>query len=236
MKLLRPALLCIATLILTAAAHAAGPETFKVSEFTFKRPASWEWVEVASAMRKAQLKVTAKDAKEPGEVVFFFFGPQSGGTKANVDRWLGQFEEGRDKINAKTEEKTVGKVKVKTSTAWTEGTPEFEGVNLKTLFERLGAGPRNSTYPFIDKRDDVSGNVRPWGMGPRVPMYVISPWSRGGWVSSEVFDHTSVGRFIEARFGVTIPAITPWSRAVSGDLTSAFDFKTPNREVFPRLP
>ena len=44
--------------------------------------------------------------------VFPTFGPQSGGTKANVDRWLGQFEEGRDKINAKIEEKTVGKVKI----------------------------------------------------------------------------------------------------------------------------
>lgn len=112
MKLLRPALLCLSTLWLAATLHAAGPETFKVSEFTFKRPGTWEWVEVTSSMRKAQLKVTAKDAKEPGEVVFFFFGPQSGGTKANVDRWFGQFEEGRDKINAKTDEKNVGKVKV----------------------------------------------------------------------------------------------------------------------------
>ncbi len=111
-QLLRPALLCMSALWLTATVHAAGPETFKVSEFTFKRPGSWDWVEVASQMRKAQLKVTAKDAKEPGEVVFFFFGPQSGGTKANVDRWFGQFEEGRDKINAKTDEKNVGKVKV----------------------------------------------------------------------------------------------------------------------------
>jgi len=110
MKLLCSTL--FASLALTLAAHAAGPETFKVSEFTFKRPGSWEWVEVQSQMRKAQLKVTAKDAKEPGEVVFFFFGPQSGGTKANVDRWLGQFEEGRDKINAKIEEKKVGKAVV----------------------------------------------------------------------------------------------------------------------------
>lgn len=101
-----------ASFALVFAASAAGPETFKVSEFTFKRPASWEWVEVQSQMRKAQLKVTAKDAKEPGEVVFFFFGPQSGGTKANVDRWLGQFEEGRDKINAKIEEKKIGKAVV----------------------------------------------------------------------------------------------------------------------------
>ncbi len=112
MKLLRSLLFCCAAISLITAAQAAGPETFKVSEFTFKRPGSWEWVEVASQMRKAQLKVTSKEAKEPGEVVFFFFGPQSGGTKANVDRWLGQFEEGRDKINAKIEEKTVGKVKV----------------------------------------------------------------------------------------------------------------------------
>jgi len=101
-----------ASFALVFAASAAGPETFKVSEFTFKRPASWEWVEVQSQMRKAQLKVTAKDAKEPGEVVFFFFGPQSGGTKANVDRWLGQFEEGREKINAKIEEKKIGKAVV----------------------------------------------------------------------------------------------------------------------------
>jgi phospholipase C len=65
---------------------------------------------------------------------------------------------------------------------------------------------------------------KPYGLGPRVPMYVISPWSKGGWVSSEVFDHTSVIRFLERRFGVTEPNISSWRRAVCGDLTSAFDF------------
>jgi len=34
---------------------------------------------------------------------------------------------------------SIGIAKTKTSTAWTEGTPEFEGVMLKTLLERLGA-------------------------------------------------------------------------------------------------
>ncbi len=76
---------------------------------------------------------------------------------------------------------------------------------------------------------------RPYGLGPRVPMYVISPWSRGGWVSSEVFDHTSVIRFLETRFGVEEPNISPWRRAVCGDLTGAFDFATPNAP-FPSLP
>ena len=55
-------------------------------------------------------------------------------------------------------------------------------------------------------------------------MYALSPWSRGGWVNSQVFDHTSVLRFIEQRFGVAEPNISPWRRAVCGDLTSLFDF------------
>ena len=76
------------------------------------------------------------------------------------------------------------------------------------------------------ERDDLMG--RPYGLGPRVPMYVISPFSRGGFVNSEVFDHTSVIRFLEARFGVMEPNISAWRRAVCGDLTSCFDFKTPN--------
>ena len=73
---------------------------------------------------------------------------------------------------------------------------------------------------------------RPYGLGPRVPMYIISPWSRGGWVDSQVFDHTSVIRFIEARFGVKEPNISAWRRAVCGDLTSAFNFADPNDEAF----
>jgi phospholipase C len=78
------------------------------------------------------------------------------------------------------------------------------------------------------------GNPRgPYGLGIRVPMIVISPWSKGGWVCSEVFDHTSLIRFLERRFASTNPQlketnITPWRRAVCGDLTSAFDFATPD--------
>lgn len=79
--------------------------------------------------------------------------------------------------------------------------------------------------------DDALKN-RPYGLGPRVPMYVISPWSKGGYVASEVFDHTSVIRFLETRFGVHEPNISPWRRAVCGDLTSCFDFKTPNDQPF----
>ena len=77
----------------------------------------------------------------------------------------------------------------------------------------------NPDHPTLYSPDQL-----PYGLGPRVPMLAISPWSRGGYVCSEVFDHTSVIRFLEARFGVKEPNITPWRRAICGDLTSAFDF------------
>jgi phospholipase C len=78
----------------------------------------------------------------------------------------------------------------------------------------------------------------PYGLGIRVPMVVISPWSKGGYVNSEVFDHTSLIQFIEKRFGHQYPGIkesniTKWRRAVTGDLTSAFNFTSPNDATVP---
>ncbi|WP_405920517.1 phosphocholine-specific phospholipase C [Streptomyces longwoodensis] len=81
----------------------------------------------------------------------------------------------------------------------------------------------------VDVGPDVfagdSGHVAgPYGLGQRVPLLVVSPWSKGGWVCSETFDHTSIIRFMERRFGVHEPNISPWRRTVCGDLTAAFDF------------
>ncbi|MCR8958894.1 phospholipase C, phosphocholine-specific [Variovorax sp. S2] len=87
--------------------------------------------------------------------------------------------------------------------------------------------------PGSTKQPAPDGRV--YGPGPRVPMYVISPWSRGGWVNSQAFDHTSVIRFIEARFGVKEPHIGAFRRTVCGDLTSAFNFANPNDEPLPTL-
>jgi phospholipase C len=86
----------------------------------------------------------------------------------------------------------------------------------------------NATYP-----------AGPYGLGPRVPMLVVSPWSKGGWVCSETFDHTSIIRFIERRFGhgrnLCEANITAWRKAICGDLTRAFDFAHPNAAL-PTLP
>jgi phospholipase C len=80
----------------------------------------------------------------------------------------------------------------------------------------------------------------PIGLGFRVPLLLISPWTRGGWVTSEVSDHTSVIQFLEKwTAAIGRPArcayISDWRRRVCGDLTGAFDFGSP---VFglPKLP
>jgi phospholipase C len=100
-----------------------------------------------------------------------------------------------------------------------------------------------STVPVTNEifPGDADHPAGPYGLGIRVPMIVVSPWTRGGWVSSELFDHTSLIRFLEARFADGHPDlvesnITPWRRAVVGDLTGAFDFRTPNRSTRVRLP
>ncbi len=77
----------------------------------------------------------------------------------------------------------------------------------------------------VEAKDARSG---PIGMGFRVPMIIASPWSRGGWVNSQLFDHTStlmfLERFVESKSGKSVREenISAWRRAVSGDLTSVF--------------
>jgi phospholipase C len=85
---------------------------------------------------------------------------------------------------------------------------------------------------FAGNADYAAG---PYGLGVRVPMLIVSPWTKGGWVCSQTFDHTSLVQFIEQRFGVMEPNITPWRRAVCGDLTSAFNFANPDASP-PTLP
>jgi len=75
----------------------------------------------------------------------------------------------------------------------------------------------------------------PVGLGVRVPMTVVSPWSRGGWIDSQVFDHTSVLKFLELWTGVREPNISAWRRAITGDLMSCFDFARSDTSI-PALP
>src|SRR5258708_38205842 len=105
--------------------------------------------------------------------------------------------------------------------------PQSQAQGLSTIdtTDEIFAG--SSSYPVS------TFPAGSYGTGVRVPMVVISPWSKGGWVNSEVFDHTSLIRFIESRFGAQYPGIvenniTPCRRAVSGALRSALNFTSPN--------
>jgi len=75
----------------------------------------------------------------------------------------------------------------------------------------------------------------PIGLGFRVPLLIVSPWTRGNIVVSEVFDHTSVIQFLEVKFNVHCPNLSPWRRAITGNLLSAFDFDHPDYS-WPKLP
>jgi phospholipase C len=82
--------------------------------------------------------------------------------------------------------------------------------------------------------DEFIGGL-PIGFGNRVPMIIASPWTRGGYVDSNTYNHTSMLQFLETWTGVRAANITDWRRSISGDLTAAFDFAHPDFSV-PDLP
>jgi hypothetical protein len=95
--LLTATLLCNASLL-----AADGQKVFTVGNLSFAKPETWTWVEIQPGMRAAQLEIKGENG-EKGEVLFFHFPGGGGGVQANIDRWLGMFQEGKDKINARTE-------------------------------------------------------------------------------------------------------------------------------------
>jgi phospholipase C len=78
------------------------------------------------------------------------------------------------------------------------------------------------------KNPEKDARESPIGLGFRVPLVIASPWSRGGQVCSEVFDHTSMLQFLEKfvskKFNKNVKEenISDWRRTVCGDLTSVF--------------
>jgi phospholipase C len=136
-----------------------------------------------------------------------------------------------------------------------DASPSYGAHYVRTVLESLMSNQElwESTALFItyDEHDGYFDHVLPGspetsvtnefigglpiGFGPRVPMIICSPWTRGGFVDSNNYDHTSVLRFLETWTGVKPPNVTAWRRSVTGDLTAAFDFARPDFSV-PTLP
>jgi len=105
----------------------------------------------------------------------------------------------------------TGNPEVWSSTALLVTFDENDGFfdHLVSPYPNVGGLAGQSTVPldnelFNGKAGTPRGSdgvVGPYGLGVRVPLIVVSPWSKGGWVCSEVFDATSLIRFIDDRPG-----------------------------------
>lgn len=89
---------------------AASAEKFTVAGINFESPESWESTEPSNNMRKVQFSASSPSGKN-AIIYFSHFGSSysSGMTKANIDRWMKQFEE---PFGKKVDTKTIGKTKV----------------------------------------------------------------------------------------------------------------------------
>ncbi len=103
------------------------------------------------------------------------------------------------------------------------------GIDTRVEFVTLEQEKERKGFPISYNRESSIG------LGYRVPLIVVSPWSRGGFVNSEVFDHTSTLQFLEKflsnKTGKQIQAsnISEWRRTISGDLTSVFKPSNPDQ-------
>jgi phospholipase C len=102
-----------------------------------------------------------------------------------------------------------------------------------TAGEYLTASPSSTLEPGYASQD--LGITGPLGLGVRVPALMISPFSRGGHVATEVFDHTSQLKLVAERFGVTVPNVSAWRKMTVGDLTSTL-FQSATNTSVPVLP
>jgi phospholipase C len=135
-------------------------------------------------------------------------------------------------------------------------TPDYGAHYVNTVLQTLFSDPElwASTALFItyDEHDGFFDHQLPpfpetsvadeyidgWpiGLGTRVPMVICSPWTRGGYVDSNVYNHTSMLQFLAAWTGVTPSNVTPWRASVTGDLTAAFDFEHPDFSIPASIP
>jgi len=135
-------------------------------------------------------------------------------------------------------------------------TPDYGAHYLNTVLRTLFANPElwAETALFItyDEHDGFFDHRLPpfpeasvadeyidgWpiGLGTRVPMIIASPWTRGGFVDSNVYNHTSMLQFLATWTGVKPANVTSWRESVTGDLTAAFDFEHPDFSIPLNIP
>jgi phospholipase C len=91
--------------------------------------------------------------------------------------------------------------------------------------------PKPDGIPPMLKSTDIVADFDHSGF--RIPLWVVSPWSKPNYVSHTGGDFTSILKLIEVRFGLT--SLTSRDGAAS-DMTEFFDFSAPHFATPPALP
>ena len=91
---------------------------------------------------------------------------------------------------------------------------------------RSSTTPRPQTRTISHRRRSQIGRC---GYGPRLPLLVISPWARHGYVDHTLTDQSSILRFIEDNWH--LGPIPGSYAALAGSLDSMFDFDKQPREA-----
>lgn len=144
-------LLSLLAVVALSAPALAEDGKLAVAGLNFAFPGAWTSVPPSSPMRAGTLQIPAEGAEKPLEAVFYYFGGGQGGdTKANIDRWLGQFASPPE---SKTEELDANgtKVTVVTATGTYNDGAMFGPKTPKDNYTLLGAIVPGSDAPVFIK-------------------------------------------------------------------------------------
>lgn len=132
----------------TALSQDADTRTVKARTLELQVPTTWRQQETTSGMRAAEFSIPGDP--QPAELVVFYFGGSTGGIKANVERWIGQFQQEGLQLKMYQGKCKAGRyIVVDTTGIWnkpdgppfaqkTKATPDSRALNVIVIEEKDG--------------------------------------------------------------------------------------------------
>jgi phospholipase C len=223
---------------------------------TFPPAGGWPQKTVFSELDAAHVTWKIYNSGIPFEnLLFKYVHDHSAGHLGSIDDYYADAAAGRLPHVAFVEPTFIGTVDMEND-EHPPSNPQRGQALSRQLVEALMKSPNWSTSAFFQTWDEHGGyadriaptpapkpdNIAPIGeaggaafdtYGIRVPVLVVSPWSRRGYVSTVIHDHASILRTIELRFG--LPALTHRDQQAA-PMTDFFDFSHATYETPPALP
>lgn len=227
--------------------NSGDPDYHKIETFSYTDNGQKQQVSVPKGDILYQFRKDVKEGKLPA--VSWMVAPQKFSDHPSAP-WYGAWyvSEILDILTENPEvwKKTVFILNYDENDGYFDHVPPFVVPNPKDAGEGTISKGLDASGEFVTKAEELKAGFKeedcrqgPVGLGYRVPLVVASPWTRGGWVNSQVSDITSTIQFLETFLSkktgkkVYESNISTWRRAVSGDLSSAF--RPYNGESLERL-